>query len=235
MVSVDEANEADIVVVGDDLIRLDAPALPPQLVAPEGVPSLDLARIRPSIGTEPSVDELVQISSSVMPPPIEPTGSTWLPLPEARRSSRRRSVVAFGASAVLGLATLGLVANRFGLTPGVHDSPAGVSAVMPLALEHAASAPSNLVEPKSDPSSAHRAPGDVDAADAGPQTAASLAQAAAPPTSIPPRSATPGSRDRRGVKSGGDGDKSNRRTDRVAPAPADPANPPSWDPLRARK
>jgi serine/threonine-protein kinase len=236
MVSVDDANEADIVVVGDDAIRLEPPALPPQLLAPEGLPSLDFARIRPSIGTEPSVEELVQISSSVMPPPIEPTGSTWQPLLEARRSSRRRSVLAIGASAVLvlGLATAGLATNGFRLPLGDHDSGAGVSAAVPLAREPAAPAPSTLVAaaPKIDPSSAHRAePGDVDAADAGLKMAAPLAH----PALIPPRSATPGSRDRRGLKGGGDGDRSSRRTDRADPAPADPANPPAWDPLRARK
>jgi hypothetical protein len=236
MVSV---NDADI-VVGDDEIRSHAAAPSPQLVEPEGMPSSsDLASIRLSTGSEPSVEEQVQLSSSVMPPPMERTGSTWLPVPESKRSSRRRGVVALGASAalVLGLATVGLVTNRFGLTLGVHDSGFGVAAVTPMALAPAAPAPSALVaaEPNGDPSSAHHVePGNVDATDAGVKMAAPSAPSAAPPTLVPPRSATPGSRDRRGVKSGGDSDKS-RRTDRADPASADPANPPAWDPLRARK
>ena len=221
MVSVD-ARDADIVVLGDDDSRSDALALPLQLV--DAVPSPDLARIRVTTGTELSAEEQVQISSSVMPPPIEPTMSTSLPLTEARRSSRRRSVVAFGASAVLALGlAIGLAGNRLRVTLGVHDSGAGVSAVTPMAREPAP-APSRLVaaEPNGNPSSAHRVePGNVDAADAGLKMAAP-SLSAAPPTSTP-RSATPGSR--RGVK----------RTDPVAPAPADPANPPAWDPLRARK
>jgi hypothetical protein len=173
-----------------------------------------------------------------MPAPIEPTGSTWRPLSESRRSSRRRNIIAFGASAVLGLATVGLAANRFRLTLGVHDSGAGVSAVMPLTLEPAAPPPNTLVatEPNGDPSKAHRPePGDVEATDAGLNMAAPPVHSAAPPTLIPPRSATPASRDRRGAKGGGDGDRSNRRSDHADPAPADPANPTAWDPLRARK
>jgi hypothetical protein len=238
MVSVDD--DVDIVLVGDDEVRSRAPAVAPQLLEPEVKPSPDLARIRLSSGTELSAEEQVQISSSVMPPPIEPTGSTWLPLPESRRSSRRRGVVALGASAVLvlGLATVGLTANRFRLPLGARDSGAGVSAAMPWAREPAVPAPSTLVavEPKNDPSRALGAePGDVDATDAGPKMAAPSEHSAAAPTVLSPRSATPGSRDRRGVKGGGDSDKSNRRTDRANPAPADPANPPVWDPLRARK
>jgi len=231
MVSVSDADDVDIVVVGDDEDRSESSGVPRQPMEPVGISSSDLARLRAPMGAAPSVDEQVQISSSVMPAPIEPTGSTWLPHPASRPSSRRRSVVAFGASAVLGLAALGLVANKFRLTPAAHDSASGVSAVMPLAPAPTAPAPSALAAPEAnaDPSHAHRAePGNVDATDAGLNIAAPAVRSVAPPTSTPPRSANPGSRDRRGVI-----DKSNRRP--TDPAPADPANPPAWDPLRARK
>ena len=235
MVSVDDADDVDIVVVSDDEIRSDVPTLVPRPAELEGMPSPDLARFRRSADTEASAEERVQVSSSVMPSPIEPTSQS---LSESRRSTRGRSVLALGASAVLGLATIALLANRFRLTPGGHDSVAGVSAVMPSALEAAAPAPSTLVaaNPNGDPSSAHRAePGDVNATDAGLKMAAPLVHSAAPSTLTPPRSATPGSRDRRGVKGGGDSDRSIRRSDHADPAPADPANPADWDPLRARK